>query len=78
MIQLKLSEKNRLIATSSNTNELVIYDFTGIKIVMSTREEGKVNAIAFSNDDKLMAVGGTEKYVVIYEIANSSSVNRSE
>ena len=37
MIQLKISEKNRLIATSSNNNELVIYDFSGIKIVMSTR-----------------------------------------
>jgi WD40 repeat protein len=37
MIQLKLSEKNRLIATSSTNNELVIYDFSGIKIVMSTR-----------------------------------------
>lgn len=45
---------------------------------MSTREEGKINAIAFSHDEKLMAVGGAEKYVVIYEVVNSSSVNRSE
>lgn len=45
MIQLKLSEKNRIIATSSLANELVIHDFTGIKIVMSTREDGRLNAI---------------------------------
>lgn len=37
MIQLKLSEKNRFIVTSSTANELVIQDFTGIKIIMSTR-----------------------------------------
>jgi WD40 repeat protein len=78
MIQLKLSERSRLIATSSSNNELVIYDFTGIKIVMSTREEGRVNAIAFSQDEKLMAAGGAEKYVVIYEVGNSSSLNRTE
>ena len=45
MIQLKLNEKSRLIATSSAANELVIYDFTGTKLVMSTREEGLVQAI---------------------------------
>lgn len=50
MLQLKLSEKNRLIASSSAANELVVYDFTGIKILMSTREEGRVNAIEFSYD----------------------------
>lgn len=58
MLQLKLSEKNRLIASSSAANELVVYDFTGIKIIMSTREEGRVNAIEFSNDERIMAVGG--------------------
>lgn len=77
MIQLKLSEKSRFIATSSVANELVIHDFTGIKIVMSTREEGRVYAIAFSVDEKLMAVGGAEKYVAIYEVINSNTVNRT-
>lgn len=38
ILQLKLNEKNRVIATSSATQELVIIDFTGINIVMSTRE----------------------------------------
>ena len=50
MLQLRLSEKSRIIATSSAANELVIYDFTGIKIIMSTREEGRINAIEFSHD----------------------------
>ena len=59
VIQLKLNEKNRIIATSSMTQELVIADFTGIKIVMSTREQGKVESIEFSKDDKIMAVGGS-------------------
>jgi len=58
MLQLKLSERNRFIATCSAANELVIQDFTGIKIIMSTREEGRVSAIAFSQDEKYMAVGG--------------------
>ena len=77
MLQMKLSEKNRFIATSSMANELVINDFTGIKIVMSTREEGRVNAIQFSLDEKVMAVGGAEKYVALYDITNANSVNRS-
>ena len=59
MIQLKLSERNRIIAMSSMANELVIYDFTCVKIIMSTREEGRVHAIEFSKDEKIMAVGGT-------------------
>ena len=45
MIQLRLSERNRIIAMSSMANELVIYDFTCVKILMSTREEGRVHAI---------------------------------
>ena len=44
---------------------------------MSTREEGRINAIEFSQDEKVMAVGGADKYVVIYEIANSNTVTRS-
>lgn len=44
---------------------------------MSTREEGRVYAIAFSHDEKFMAVGGAEKYVAIYEVTNSNSVNRT-
>lgn len=55
---MKLTEKNRLIATSSMANELVVYDFTGIKIILSTREEGRLNAIEFSPDERIMAVGG--------------------
>lgn len=78
MLQLRLSEKNRLIATSSAANELVIYDFTGIKIVMSTREEGRIHAIEFSPDEKVMAVGGAEKYVALYEINSSGVVSRRE
>ena len=78
MLQLKLSEKNRLIASSSAANELVVYDFTGIKILMSTREEGRVNAIEFSNDERIMAVGGAEKYVVLYDISSSNTVTRGD
>lgn len=35
-----------------------------------------MNAIEFSDDEKLMAVGGAEKYVVLYSIANSNTVTR--
>jgi len=35
-----------------------VYDFTGIKIILSTRDEGKVHAIAFDEKDKFMAIGG--------------------
>lgn len=38
MIQLRLNEKSRIIATSSVANELVINDYTAVKIIMSTRE----------------------------------------
>ena len=79
MIQLKLNERSRLIATSSATNEFVIYDFTGAKLIMSTREEGRVHAIEFSKDEKTMAVGGSEGYVAIYEISDGgTSINRME
>ena len=50
MLQLKLSERSRVIATCSMANELVVHDFTGIRIVMSTQEEGRLNAIEFSPD----------------------------
>lgn len=76
---MKLNEKYRIIATSSITNELVIYDFTGIKLVMSTREEGRVQAIEFSKDEKIMAVGGVERYIVIYQISDGgNNTNRLE
>lgn len=35
-----------MVMTSSNS-ELVVYDFTGIKLILSTRDEGRVNAVAF-------------------------------
>lgn len=76
MIQLKLNERNRLIATSSTANELVVYDFTGIKLIMSTREEGRVHSIEFSKDEKIMAAGGVEKYVAIYEILDGGNTVR--
>lgn len=76
---MRLNEKHRLIATSSTANEMVIADFTGIKIIMSTREEGRVQAIEFSKDDKMMALGGTEKYIAMYEIMDGGNVvNRKE
>ena len=45
---------------------------------MSTREEGRINAIEFSHDEKILAVGGNEKYVVLFDITNNSVVNRTE
>lgn len=64
--------------TSSNS-ELVVYDFTGIKLILSTRDEGRVNAVAFDEKDRFMAVGGNEKFVVTYKIENGgNSLNRSE
>ena len=47
---MKLSEKNRMVATSSVANEFVLYDYTGFSVVMSSREEGRINAIDFSHD----------------------------
>jgi hypothetical protein len=47
MLDMKINDKNKIIVMSSANNELVVYDFTGIKMIMSTRDEGKVNAIAF-------------------------------
>lgn len=37
IIQLKLNERNRIIATSSVSQDLVIVDYTGIKIILSTK-----------------------------------------
>ena len=59
VVKLKISNKARIFASSSTANELVVHDITGTNIVMSTREEGRVYAIDFSKDDKLMAVGGS-------------------
>ena len=79
VVAMKLSEKNRLICTASSANELVVVDFTGINILMSTREEGRVQAIDFSKDEKTLAVGGTEKYIVMYDISESgSTISRKE
>ena len=44
---MKINDKNKIIVMSSMNNEFVVYDFTGIKMIMSTRDEGKINAIAF-------------------------------
>jgi len=46
------------MATSSSANELVMYDYTGFNVVMSTREEGRINTIDFSHDERTIAVGG--------------------
>lgn len=46
---------------------------------MSTREEGRVHAIDFHKDEKIMAVGGTEKYIAMYEITDGGNIiNRVE
>ena len=57
----------------------MIVDFTGIKIIMSTKEEGKVESIEFNKDEKIMAVGGSEKYIAIYHVGEGgNSINRME
>ena len=58
MVDLKINDRNKIIVMSSMNNEFVVYDFTGIKMIMSTRDEGKINAIAFDEKDKYMAIGG--------------------
>lgn len=40
---------------------------------MSTREEGRVHSIEFSKDEKVMAIGGTEKYIALYEISDGGN-----
>ena len=47
---------------------MVVYDFTGIKLILSTRDEGKIHAVAFDPYDRFMAVGGEEKYAIVYKI----------
>lgn len=37
IVAMKLNEKNKLICTASTANELVVVDYTGINILMSTR-----------------------------------------
>jgi hypothetical protein len=58
MVDLKINDRNKIIVMSSMNNEFLVYDFTGIKMIMSTRDEGKINAIAFDEKDRYMAIGG--------------------
>lgn len=47
-------------------------------MIMSTRDEGKINAIAFDEKDRYMAIGGGEKYIATFKLENQgNTITRS-
>ncbi|MHC4168032.1 MAG: SUMF1/EgtB/PvdO family nonheme iron enzyme [Planctomycetota bacterium] len=72
---LALSSDSKTIAVGGN-GEITIYDASTNKVVRTWKaHDGKVNAVAFSPDDKLLASGGSDKSVKLWNTEAGKLVN---
>jgi WD40 repeat protein len=73
---LALSSDSKMIAVGGN-GEITIYDASTNKAVRTWKaHNGKVNAVAFSHDDKILASGSSDKSVKLWDAKTGKLVNK--
>lgn len=67
---VRISQDERLIATGGFDSTAYVFDFASGKMIHSFKQSMKVEAIAFTPDNRFLAIGGHELFISIYRLAD--------
>ena len=70
MKSVRVSENEQYIATGGFDSTAYLFDFKTGKIIHSFSQNLKVEAIAFTPDNKFLAVGGHEMFINVYRLSD--------
>jgi WD40 repeat protein len=76
---LRFEPQNRMLAVAWIDGTVLLWDLENkAPSFESKKHQGPVNAIAFSQDGRLMATGGDDRIAIIWEVAQGKGSQKSE
>ncbi len=78
---LVFSRSGKILATGHNDGSVCLWDLTTgeqIRVLAGQKGDGVVSALAFSDDDRLLAAGGMDRIIRVYELATGRERLRFE